>query len=237
MELLVVIAIVAILSMVGLGQLRPRTTDSVRSVMAEVEGLLLNAQNSAYTSTQDIYITAAGSWLTPPTGNLVIDARPMNPAIVTDVPPSDAELTPNLTATTNRLGAPTECFQSLYSQHQYDHTRAGIDTTGAWATTALAGAAPLAGLKTFTNNASFSTGMTTNFTSALATPLCTGAQVTVVFSGISRQYLTGFCVTVVGLNSAGAVANGPMGVLVVPAGGANIYKYFKPDQSSNWGRM
>jgi prepilin-type N-terminal cleavage/methylation domain-containing protein len=238
-ELLIVLVIAGILAMLGVYSLRPKTTDAVRSVMSEIEGVLLNAQNSAYLSTQDIYITAKGDWVTAPPGNLIIDGRPLNTAVVGLPPylPTSPILTPG--SATNRLGSPSECFQSLYTQNVRDHLSAGVDDTGAWYTTALGGAAPLSALPFFANNATFSTGMTTNFAAAMNNPLCNngGVQTPVVFSGISRQFLSGFSIVVVGLNGGTAVANGPIGVIVVPAGGANIYKYFKPNGSNTWGRM
>ena len=55
---------------------------------------------------------------------------------------------------------------------------------------------------------------------------------------INHQFVTGFCIVVVGLNAAGnAVPGGPVGVIVVPAGSANIYKYFKQNGGTTWGRM
>lgn len=232
-EVLVVLVIVGILMMAGVTMIRPRTTDSVRSVMSDVEGVLVNAQNAAYLSTQDIYLTANGDWKA---GSLIIDGRPLNQANVTNPPTDPVDLVPG--GTTKRVGATSECFYSLYTQGNRDHLSAGIDDTGAWYPIALGSGTQLSALPFFTaTNTSFSSGMVNTFASAMTTPLCTNTQKSVVFSGVNRQWLTGFNIVVVGLAGGYPVANGPIGILVVPQGSSNIYKYFKPQGSSTWQRL
>lgn len=224
-ELMLVLAIVAIMALVGTALVRPRTNDSVRSVMGEVEGVLLNAQHAAGLSAQDLYVSTNGSWTG---GTLIIDARPMVTTATSTLPPV-ADLAPGNAAT--RLGSDSECFRSRYLQNDRDHRYAGIDTTGAWLVTALGSATDLK------NTTLMNTAALAGFKTALGAPLCTGAFHYVVLNSISRNFVTGFCVVVVGINNGTAVANGPVGIIVAPAGGANLYKYFKPNGSNTWGRM
>jgi len=226
-EMLVVLAIVAILAIASVAMLRPRTTDSVHSVINELEGMILNTQHSAALSSQDIYLSAKGNWVA---GTLVIDPRPMGPTAA--VPPSASDKDPG-SITSPRLGASNECFRSRFLSGDRDHLNAGIDTSGAWVTTALAGATNLKDL------AMFNTTAMAGFKTAMSTPLCPSdtSVNTVVLSNVNKNFVTGFSIVVVGLHGGQPVAKGPIGVLVVPAGGGNVFKYFKPNGSNTWGRL
>jgi prepilin-type N-terminal cleavage/methylation domain-containing protein len=226
-ELLVVLVIIGVLAMAAVWTIRPRANDGVRSIMGDLEGLLLNAKNSAYLSTQDIYITATGDWTA---GTLAIDGRPLitTGATLPNNPPS---LTDLVTASF-RVGSTSEVFSSKFTQGSQDHMSAGIDNTAnqAWYTVARGSAPDLATLAPFATNAAFA--------QALSTPLCVhGSTQYAILSGISRNFTTGFSITVVGLRGGQPIANGPIGILVVPAGTGNVFKYFKPSGSSTWGRM
>jgi prepilin-type N-terminal cleavage/methylation domain-containing protein len=230
-ELLVVLVIVGILALASVYMIRPRTTDSVRAVMSEVEITLLNAQNSANISTQDIYVASRGTWLN---GSLIIDARPLVTTGVNAVsnPPLPSDLIPG--SATSRVGSPAECFRSRYLQSNRDHMSAGIATDDSWLTIALGSAPTLQSRSVFT--------ALPGFTTAMSNQLCYPATVStdptwVVLNGVNRRFLTGFSIVVVGLANGIPVPNGPVGVLVVPAGGATIYKYFKPNGSNVWGRL
>ena len=228
-ELLVVMAIVGALAIAGVYMIRPRTRDSVRSIMNEIEGQLVNAENAALISPRDIYVVATGNWKD---GSFVIDGRPFVPG--TTVVPSDptsnggVSLTPGVTG--YRQGSLSECFRTLYLQGNQDHMNAGVDTT-TWYNTALGSAPDLATLSTF--SASNMAGMKT----ALGTRLCNGTQQYVILSGLKQTFLTGFSIVVVGLRGGQPVPGGPIGVIVVPGAGGNIYKYYKPDGSNTWSRM
>ena len=233
MEVLVVLTIVATMLLASVLMIRPRTTDSVRSVMFELEGLLMNAENASKLATEDIFLTSQGDWVDTGNGPLVLDARPFitTGASAAANPPSAANLIPGATC---RVGSSSECFRSQYGQGSRDHLSAGVDTTGAWYTTAL-GAAPALNTLSF-----FNTTAMASFTAAMANPLCTSALNTttpVVLSGINHSFLTGFSIVVVGLRNGSPVKNGPIGMLVVPAGGVNVYRFFKPDGKTTWGRI
>lgn len=221
-ELLLVLIIVAILAVAGVVMIRPRRSDSVRSIMAELEGVIVNTQNSASISTRDIYLTTQGDWIA---GTLYMDGRPLLPTVAS--PPG----TGDLTNAANRVGSPAEVFHSLYTAKNSDHLNAGVDTTGTWYTVALGSAPDLATLPPFSASTSLLT--------ALHNPLfiANNAVNDVVFNGISRQFNTGFAIVVVGLAGGSAVPNGPIGVLVVPAQSGEVFKYFKPNGSTQWGRM
>ena len=227
-ELLVVLAIVGALAWVGALSFRPNSTDAVRSEMAEIEGVLTNAQNAADLSTQDIYVSTTGNWID---GSFILDARPFVTTGTNAVssPPSTTTTPPQATPgnTTYRIGAVSECFRSLYPQHARVDLSAGVDTT-TWYGTALNGAGPLAGTPV---------ANLANFALALGNPLCTGVLNSVVMNRANRQFNTGFYIAVVGLSGGAPIPGGPVGVIVVPAGSANVYKFFKPNGSNTWGRL
>jgi len=226
-EMLVVLSIVAVLAMAGVYMIRPRTRDSVRSVMTELEGQLINAENASLLSAQDVYVVSSGNWTD---GTFILDARPFVGGGLVPADPSTlpAALVPG--GSTYRLGSAAECFRSRYNQGNRDHMSAGVDCSGAgWYATALGTAPDLATLSTF------SPATMSAFKTAIGTPLV--GQTYVVLSGMTQTFLTGFCIVVVGLNGGKPIPNGPIGMIVVPASSSNIYKYYKQDGSTTWKRL
>lgn len=221
-ELLVVLAIVAILSMVGVTMIGSRSSSSVRSVLDEVEGTIVGAQKTATTTSGDIYLSSGGAWNN---GTLILDGRALNPTAVSN-PPTATQVVAGVDAF--RVGSSSECFRSR-SPRDRDHISAGIDTGAGWYATACASAAPLAATVPISSQADFVT--------ALGNPLFTGADKTVVVNGLTKRFMTGFCVVVVGLRDGGPVAGGAVGVLVVPQNSASVYKFYKPQDSNDWRRL
>lgn len=226
-ELLVVLVIVGILTAVGVMMIGDRRGSGVRSVMDEIEGVLYSAQKASMASSRDIYITTTGTWVD---GSLIMDARPLvvpaNWAAagwLSADSPSDAYLTPGTDA--NRVGASTECFRSR-SPRDRDHLSAGVAVSNGWYAAALG---PSAGIEAVPP-----VSTQPDFVATLAYPIFNGAQRSIVISGLSKRFATGFCVVIVGLNSGNPLANGPIGVLVVPRNGSAVYKYYKSDNSSDW---
>jgi prepilin-type N-terminal cleavage/methylation domain-containing protein len=206
-ELLVVLVIVGLLAYVGLSTLGDRKGNAVRGVMDEVEGVLLTAQRNAVATGTDVTISASGNWVA---GTLTLDGRRADPA-----------------DTTKRLGSNSEVFTSQYTTGQRGHVSAGVvDATGY--TTAL-GAAP--GLVTV------APGTAEPFLSALGNNLFTGVAKTVVISGATKRFNTGFCIYIAGLRGGGAASNGPVGVIVVPGNMANVFKFYKREGETTWRRL
>lgn len=222
-ELLVVLVIVGILAMVGVTMIGNRTTNAVRSVLDEVEGVLSAAQKGTIASSRDIYVCSSGDWLA---GSLVLDGRPLRPTVAN--PPGVGDLNPG--DDLKRVGSASEVFRS-HATSDRDHMSAGVAVdTAPWygvalgTTPALATVAPISGQ--------------TEFTAALGNPLFKSSGLyTVIINGQTKRFMTGFCVVVVGLASGNPLPNGPVGVLIVPQNSSNIYKYYKADQSSVWRKI
>lgn len=220
-ELLVVLAIVGILSIVGVVMIGDRKGSSVRSVMNEIEGVISAAQKATTITTRDIHLTTAGSWSA---GTLVMDGRPL--VIPTSIPltwPTPADCVPDGDAT-KRIGSNSEVFRvNLKSR---DHMSAGVDVSNANYATALGTCPALETVSPINSQA--------DLVQAMRNPIFVSAQKDIVINGQTKRFMTGFCVVVVGLSSGQAVANGPIGVLVVPANSASIYKFYRADQSNVW---
>jgi prepilin-type N-terminal cleavage/methylation domain-containing protein len=227
-ELLVVLVIVGILSAVGVMMIGDRKGSGVRSVMNEIEGVILAAQKASVTTSQDIHLTTAGDWAG---GTLIMDGRPLvipTPPIPGTIPwppagwPTAVDLVPGSDAL--RVGAPSEAFR--VNLRDRDHMSAGVTVSNAGYATAR-GTCPA--LETVTPISG-----EPNFVAAMANPIFTGGQKDIVISGQTKRFMTGFCVVVVGLSNNNVVANGPIGVLVVPANSATVYKFYRADQSNVW---
>lgn len=211
-ELLVVLVIVGILAAVGVMMIGDRKGNAVRGVMDEIEGVLSAAQRNTMATGADVTIQASGKWTD---GTLRIDGRRTTPG--TD--PTDP---------TNRLGPLSEVFASHYLDRRRDHLSAGVDT-GAGYATALGAAKELVKVPPCD---------TEPFKTALGNNLCTGADTTVTVNGTNKRFTTGFCIIVTGLQGAGSVAaDGPVGVIVVPASMSSVFKFYKREGETQWRRL
>jgi prepilin-type N-terminal cleavage/methylation domain-containing protein len=225
-EVLVVLSIVGILAMVGLSSFGSRENGGVRSIMDEIEGTLANAQSTAVITSQDVYLSTQGTWVG---GDLLLDGRPLNNTVA--YPPSATDVAAG--DDTKRSGSSSECFRSHF-QNQRDHMSAGVATTAAWYTTALGTATDLKNVPVVS---ALTAAKGADLVGALGNRLFTGSANYVIVNGYTKRFETGFSVVVIGLSAGAPAARGALGVLVVPAGGSTIYKFFKPSGSDTWRRL
>lgn len=222
-ELLVVLVIVTILGFSAVTMIGSKSNSSVRSVMDEIEAILMSAPKSAAVTARDVYVSSTGIWVDK---TLILDARPLKTTVAYPAPAAAMVAGPS--ADTYRLGSGGDYFQSRYGQDR-DHLSAGVDTSGTWYTTALGSAKALKDTDPLKTN--------TEFTTALGNRLFTGSDSYVIVNGLTKRFEKGFYIAVVGLSSGSPIINGPIGVIVVPANSASIYKFYKPDNSTTWRRM
>ena len=106
---------------------------------------------------------------------------------------------------------------------------AGVDTGGLMGT-AVGAETLLAAIQANTP------ALYTDFNTALATPLTTPGA-TVEINAYNKQFLTPFCIPVVGMTRNGTYAGAPAGYVIVV--GNRIYKYYKagPGTGNPWRRM
>jgi prepilin-type N-terminal cleavage/methylation domain-containing protein len=237
-EILVVLAIFGILSVVGVSMLGNRRGASVRSLLDEMEGSLETARKAAYATGRDMAIDSWGTWTA---------AAPVVMAF------GDASLTDNqIQATANNLLASTAADPTIpYSQtvavpfhfmpNDMTHSRACVvvataDTTS-W-TTAMTAAASGA-VNTDINSVDpfkandLMAGMVVSANSFFNS----GAIQRMVISGSNQRFTGNYIIQVVGTSpSGGALPGSPMGLIVVLANGASIYKFYNPGVLEGDGR-
>jgi len=190
--------------------------------MDEIEGVLLNAQKTAVITSRDVYVSTKGAWLS---SSLVMDGRALDLSTVSTPLTSD-DLIAGVDA--KRLGSSSECFRSLYPTDR-DHQYAGVDCGNDWYAAALGGASDLKAVDPVKSDAAL--------VAALGRRLFTGSNSYVIVNGLTRRFEKGFSIVVVGLRAGRPVVGGPVGVIVVPANGSGVFKYYKPDNSTTWRRM
>jgi hypothetical protein len=188
--------------------------------MEQVEGVVMQAQKSAQATGQDVVLAVNGTWTASGTPSL----SGTSPLLIEPRRFQDPASSPD-PYTGARVGSDSEQFVSFYRRGNRDHLHAGVatDSVGIGFASSLSSAVP------------FST--TTSFQTALSNPLCNGAPSAATVNGISHRFNTGFCIVIVGLTSGAPASGGPVGVLVVPADSANVYRFYKSAGETTWKRI
>jgi prepilin-type N-terminal cleavage/methylation domain-containing protein len=218
-ELLVVLAIVGILAAVGVIWIGNRQSGSVRSIMDELEGTLAGAQKMAVATSRDVLIVTQGEWI--PTGAI--------PRL--ELAYGDATTLNSATILTNGQTAPESfkvAIDTATGALQRDHMQASVvtNTNAAWWGTAATGSADINSVAPFNSASSgFSGILALNDENLFQGG--NGAN-SVRISGSSKRYATTFWIEVVGIQDGQPVVGGPLGLLVVQANGASIYKFYNP---------
>lgn len=229
-ELLVVLAIVAILGIAGVSMLGNRGGNSVRVVLDELEGAIMDAHKYAATSGRDVAIVTWGQW-DPGTGNSLRMARGVATqtslaiqTVITTPPasPTDAEKTvaPIFTLSNSR-----------------EYMNAGVAVNGStWWTNAMQanGAGKqnedLTKVEPFKSDASFQSAI------AASNNLFQGGVNQVTISGANKRFNTSFMIQVVSTAGGFAVPAGAMGLLVVQNNGATVYRFYNPGAANGDGK-
>lgn len=213
-ELLVVLVIVGVLAVVGVMMIGNKPSGSVRTVMDELEGTLSGAHKLAVSTSRDVLLVTQGDW-----GG---GAPNMMLAY------GDATLG-QVTILTNGLVAP-EAFRVAVNSGgglQREHMYAGVVTaaTAAWWGTAGAGSESINAKAPFGGAGA----VWLNLLTASPNLFLGGTTVgSVRISGANKRFSTTFWIEVVSLRDGQPIAGGPMGVIVVQANGAQIYKFYNP---------
>ena len=212
-ELLVVIVIVGVLALVGVTMLGSKPSGSVRGIMDELEGVLATAHKRAVATGQDVVITTNGDWAVPNFMTMTF----------TNAASADGF---TLAYGVSSSNVPDRILREHL--HGGVVTKAQIAASDWWATaqstgtdinavhpfdTAGTGFHPSSGSSILTDD-------TLNLFYGGTTPH------TVLISGTSKRFTTSFWIKVVGLTNGLPIPGGPMGVLVVQANGATIYKFY-----------
>lgn len=228
-ELLVVLVTVGVLAMVGVSMIGNRQSSAVRAMLDELEGDLTNVRNAAAATGRDM--TLEGS--SPPLLVAFGDASLISPGV------------DNIQATVTRLLAglpadPTVTYsQSVviplrFMANDPIQSRARVVPVGSndWTTATTATSSGQTNTA-YTKVDPFKTGdvldgqVTDAHNLFQAVGSTTPVQPTV--SGSSQRFTSTFCIKVVGTSPNGGPMNGsPMGLIVVLANSATIYKFYNP---------
>ncbi len=216
-ELVLVIAIIGILSIAGISMLGNRTGGSVRGVLDEIEGSLMEAHKLAVATGQDVLIVTQGEWNT---ANPLIMAR----GVVTPASTPATILADGQTA--------TESFRVAVAGGALsrEHAGAGISVLGStWWDNAKGTNEDIMTVAPF-SSPPVPPGFMGGFSTALvdANKLFTVATNSVRISGGNKRFNSTFWIPVVGLNNGNAIPGGPMGVILVQNNGATIFKFYNP---------
>ena len=230
-ELLVVLAIVGILTAVGLTTISNRSAGAVRAVMDELEGVLASAHKRAVATGQDVVITTSGEWDAPRAASTI--------------------LTMSFTGATGGDG-----FTLAHREDSgiargilREHLHAGVvTTTSGWWATARDTTTDINSILPFSNpDLGFWTASTpagpsgtpaaipgVSVLSVPALNLFQGdpapvpAPANLRISGNNKRFTSSRWIQVVGLSGGRPLPGAPLGVLVVLANGATIYKFYNP---------
>ncbi len=129
-----------------------------------------------------------------------------------------------------QVGAATTDVNSLTSAAFPGRKYAGIDTTGAGVSTAV-------GTETLAAALAATPTLAAELGSALSNNLTGGGLGSVQINAFNKQFLTPFCIPVVGLRDGNPYAGAPAGYVVV--NGNRIYKFYKSGAGTQypWRRL
>lgn len=240
LEMMLVLSILGVLSAVGASQVRVRTNNAVVGLMDELEGALSQAHRAAAATGRDMAILTSGTW------------EPASPAQMAfgDASLSDADLAAAAAAVGQGMGVDAALgaaggtvavpFRLLAGDRVHAGARVVALGSSQW-TNALQPAASGASNGNLSSKLPFKAGGAMDGVVSDDRLLFTGGSHRVVVSGTSKRFTETFIIPVVGTTSSGSAAPGaPMGLLVVLANGASVYKFYNPgarDGDGQWRRM
>jgi prepilin-type N-terminal cleavage/methylation domain-containing protein len=244
-ELLVVMVIAGILAVVSVTMLGNRKAEAVRSMLDEIEGALGNARQLSVATGRDVALDVWGSWSSADTFIMAYgDAALSDPQIQTaagdlllsQAVPND---TYSKTVAVPFHFLPSDAIQTRTRLVQAESTDwaivAGATSSGA-TNTAITANSPFDAAGVMHTLVKDQSALDTNnlFKQSSLLPYRT------LISGNSQRFSSTFIIEIVGTSSAGPMPGGPMGLIVVLANGAEIFKFYNPgvlEGNGQWRRI
>lgn len=229
-ELLVVLAIVGILSVVGVAMLGNRGGNSVRVVLDELEGAILDAHKYASSTGQDVAIVTWGAWnptLTTPT---LVMAR----GVATQTAATIQGIAVNLLANPPVVPTadPAKSVAVIFAPSRgREYLNVGVVDNGspnaAWWGNAMQATSSGKQNQDITAVVPFNAaGSNFNVANAAANNLFQNGVNQVIVSGTNKRFTSSFIIRVVSTSGGFAVPGGAMGLIVVLNNGATVYKFY-----------
>ncbi|MCL1909098.1 MAG: prepilin-type N-terminal cleavage/methylation domain-containing protein [Holophagaceae bacterium] len=251
MELLVVLVIVAILAVGSAFMIGSNKSGAVRSLMDELEGIVSNAHQAAVATGKDIALVTWGAWDTDNPMRIAFGDASLNEGAGADTnfitvgervlegnPPSLAS-----PALTDTLAFPVPAQQTVTVPFQYTPRtdailkRARIVAVGDGGWDAAIGTnSKIEEVAPFSADPSWASVLDegNNFFRA------SGGLSHVYISGSTKRFARTVYIKIVSTSTSGGVlASGPMGLLVMQANGASVYRFYNPgaDSGGQWRRI
>lgn len=236
-ELLVVLAIIGILSIVGVSMLGNRGGNSVRAVLDELEGGIMDAHKFAAATGRDVAIVTWGQW--DPTGQW---DRTGATALMMMARGAASQTSAAIqTVATTPPASPTDAEKTVAAvfvpSRSREYMHAGVVTNGStWWTNAMQVTGSgrqnenITTVEPFQSDASFQAANTA------ANNLFQGALNQVTISGANKRFNASFVVQVVSTSGGFAIPGGAMGLIVVLNNGGTVYKFYNSGVANGDGR-
>jgi prepilin-type N-terminal cleavage/methylation domain-containing protein len=236
-ELSVVLVIAGVLALIGIAYFSDPGPSSVRAIMDDLEGTLLSAQQLAVATSQDVTVAAQGNWSPAAPLVLAFQQNPGNALTAAQV------IANNLNAASTFKLALNPGGGSIARVHASAGVVAAAGTGATWWQDAMRASpvngkanADLSQLEPFKDQAGFQ-----NLIGTQTANLFQGAATNqVTISGVNKRFGSTFWVAVVATRGGAAVNGGAMGLLVVLANGATVFKFYNPgvgNGDGSWRRM
>lgn len=242
-ELLVVLAILGFLSIVGVATLGNRRGASVRSLLDEMEGALSNARAAAVATSRDTALDCWGNWSTATPAVLAFGDASISDTVIQSI--ATGLLANTEPSPTIPYGA-TVAVPFHYMANDATQSRARVVVFGStdWALTMSATSSGAVNEDITTvapfNGSGIMSGYLTSTNNFFNPSLTNGINRQVV-SGNNQRFTTTLFIEIVGTSpSGGPLPGGPMGVLIMQANGASIYKFYNPgvlEGDGQWRRI
>jgi prepilin-type N-terminal cleavage/methylation domain-containing protein len=251
LELLVVIAIVAILAVGGSYMLGTKQSGAVRALMDELEGSIVNAHQSALSSSRDTALACWGGWdkdnpmriafgdarILTQSASGAVDFIAIASEVVAGKPPTESQPAVSI------ADVPLFEQQTVAIAFQYSHTdtlyqKAGIvlgADTDAWAK-AQGKSDDITGVVPFSDAssafASVLNSAENNFCIGLP-----GNLSHVSINGTTKRFTRSVFIRVITVTANGdPIADGPVGVIVLLENSASVFKFYNPGSISGDGK-
>jgi prepilin-type N-terminal cleavage/methylation domain-containing protein len=238
-EVLVVLAIIGTLSVVGVALLGNRSGNSVRAMLDELEGAIMDAHKYAATTGQDVAIVTWGTWdvsTTIPTLVMARGAASQTSAAIQLVANNLLLPTPVLPTTD-----PAKSVSVLFAPARArEFLNAGVVVNGSanavWWANAMQVTSSGKKNDDITTVAPFNADANFIAANTAANNLFQSGLNQVTISGSNKRFNNNFIIRVTSNSSGMAIPGGAMGLLVVLNNGATVYKYYNSGVANGDGR-